>query len=1149
MKSTHLSSIVLAIIISTRISVAQPGWFPQVSGTVQNLNAIAPAFVPGRFFAVGDSGTILLKSDQGQTWSSIPTNTTASLNAIGFSNPDTGFAVGDGGVMLKVTLSGGYGLGTGTGRNLHGVAAVPDPLNRAVFAVGDSGTILRTIDRGATWTISHSGTLNLRAITFLGFNAIYIVGDSGTVLKSINAGNVWSPKILPTQFSGLNFYSVTASSQTVRIAGENGTILASLDGGNTWQQETSHVSETLRSLFIAPPYSTQLQPGQGWVVGDNGIILTAGTSLTWSQQGSGVTDKLFGVLFDDSLTGIAVGANGTILRTLTGGSSLPRAFIPSTTLSFGPVTIGSSKTAILTVTNQGLTQLHVSSVSSSSGEFDVAPPSALVDPLTGQDFAITFHPLSKGTKISTLSFEHNGSGPHAVLAGGEGIDPIVSSGWAWQNPLPQGNFLYGVTCVHTDTVIAVGELGTMLVTVNAGASWGVQHYAGGTTNTLNAVSFVNGSIGTAVGNYGTILHTVDGGRHWLDQASGTFAYLTGISALDANTSVAVGTDHYSLTPGVILRTSDGGSHWTARLNVEHPLYGVAFGNAHLGLAVGDASHLSGVYIPAGFILRTTDAGKNWVGKEVGPSPLFGVSFSDSNSAIAVGQNGAIAQTTDGGLTWTTRSVVAGTLRSVSMAASGVGTAVGAYGTGGVILRTGDGGYSWDDYSAQAPRRWLNSVCMTNGATAFSVGNSFFPPAGGEIIESYDFGRTWTENSTAATTRHLRSISSPDDLISIVTGDSGTILRTTDGGAHWARQLQGTLFEKLGLTLSSCLFYDAMTGIVAGAAGSIITTTDGGGSWSSRSTGTTNFLYGIGSAFPGTAYVVGYGGTILRTTDWGSTWVDQSPGLARSLFAIAALDSNEAVAVGEVGTIELTLDAGKNWFTVPSGTSSHLYGVSFNKSRIGVAVGSTGAILRTTDGGLHWLSQSNVTENSLYGVLLIGADRGVIVGGRGTILVSTDAGAHWRTEGCGAAANLFSVAFSGGNNLTIAGSGGAIVHTSNGGVLFVDDDLNGHMPGAYALEQNYPNPFNPVTAIRYEIPAPQRNASDFSTGRGSPSRGVYVSLKLYDVLGREIATLVSGVKQPGVYHVEWDGGRFPSGVYLYRLFAGTFSDVKKMILIR
>ncbi len=88
------------------------------------------------------------------------------------------------------------------------------------------------------------------------------------------------------------------------------------------------------------------------------------------------------------------------------------------------------------------------------------------------------------------------------------------------------------------------------------------------------------------------------------------------------------------------------------------------------------------------------------------------------------------------------------------------------------------------------------------------------------------------------------------------------------------------------------------------------------------------------------------------------------------------------------------------------------------------------------------------------------------------------------------------------------------------------------PTSFALMQNYPNPFNPKTDVRYAI-------SDVS----------HVILKVFDVLGREVATLVNEVKQPGAYNVEWDAAGFPSGVYFYRLTARSFSDTKKLILLK
>lgn len=95
------------------------------------------------------------------------------------------------------------------------------------------------------------------------------------------------------------------------------------------------------------------------------------------------------------------------------------------------------------------------------------------------------------------------------------------------------------------------------------------------------------------------------------------------------------------------------------------------------------------------------------------------------------------------------------------------------------------------------------------------------------------------------------------------------------------------------------------------------------------------------------------------------------------------------------------------------------------------------------------------------------------------------------------------------------------------------------PSNFLLEQNYPNPFNPRTDLRFDLPAGQ-------AGIGVVDQ---VTLKVYDVLGREVATLVNEVKQPGSYSVGWDATGFASGVYYYRLQSGRFWDVKKLLLMK
>src|SRR5712692_2012897 len=127
---------------------------------------------------------------------------------------------------------------------------------------------------------------------------------------------------------------------------------------------------------------------------------------------------------------------------------------------------------------------------------------------------------------------------------------LAQSGWFWQNPLPQGNTLNAVAAIDTDTVVAVGDLGTVARTTDKGVTWSVQHHAGGTENRLLGVSFVDAHTGTAVGEFGTVLRTTDGNA-WTPQRSGTKNHLSAVSFVDRNTGTAVGAG------GTILRTTDG----------------------------------------------------------------------------------------------------------------------------------------------------------------------------------------------------------------------------------------------------------------------------------------------------------------------------------------------------------------------------------------------------------------------------------------------------------------------------------------------------------------------------------------------------------------------------------------------------------------
>jgi hypothetical protein len=95
-----------------------------------------------------------------------------------------------------------------------------------------------------------------------------------------------------------------------------------------------------------------------------------------------------------------------------------------------------------------------------------------------------------------------------------------------------------------------------------------------------------------------------------------------------------------------------------------------------------------------------------------------------------------------------------------------------------------------------------------------------------------------------------------------------------------------------------------------------------------------------------------------------------------------------------------------------------------------------------------------------------------------------------------------------------------------------DDDNANLPTEYGIEQNYPNPFNPSTEIRYQLP--ENN---------------FVTIEVFDILGSKITTLVNGEMEAGYHSVTWNAGNLASGVYFYKIQSGSFSAIKKLMLLK
>jgi photosystem II stability/assembly factor-like uncharacterized protein len=274
-------------------------------------------------------------------------------------------------------------------------------------------------------------------------------------------------------------------------------------------------------------------------------------------------------------------------------------------------------------------------------------------------------------------------------------------------------------------------------------------------------------------------------------------------------------------------------------------------------------------------------------------------------------------------------------------------------------------------------------------------------------------------------------------------------------------------------------------------------------------------------------LAGTGGSgLYRSTDDGNSW--SYVGLMNTNIKSLLADVSGTIFVGtENSGIYRSTDSGTSWSFVglPNTTITSMSGLT-----VTILAGTNNGVYKSSDNGISWayagLNGRNIQD------LLIGpsGDIYVAIGGSG-VYRSSNGGQPWTplTSGLNHL-DVTSLAIDNDGYL-YAGTNGGGVYKSINLVVGVKDEIIS-VPKEFQLFQNYPNPFNPVTTITYQLP----NQS-------------YVSLKVFDVLGSEVAVLVNGVEEPGYKSVTFDASRLSSGVYYYRLQARDYIETKKLLLLR
>lgn len=407
------------------------------------------------------------------------------------------------------------------------------------------------------------------------------------------------------------------------------------------------------------------------------------------------------------------------------------------------------------------------------------------------------------------------------------------------------------------------------------------------------------------------------------------------------------------------------------------------------------------------------------------------------------------------------------------------------------------------------------------------------------------------------------------------GGPAHLLKTTDGGTTWQT------IHTFSATVDDLKFYSENTGwcLEFELTSYLSRTTNGGVDWQGFDyfNSFDGFLGRVGLIDENTVIVPGEYFTgeyiIFKTTDGGTTWTEIPVNYELLGGRIQFVTPNIGW-IEDSGNLYKTTDGGYNWeFQV----STH-YDFFFINENVGWYLDNN-QINKTTDGGLTWITQNSGTNNTLYTINFLDQNNGWVSGDSGTIIYSPNGGTpveltlfkaeasgnniflNWETatetnnrgfeiqrskvgslktewqkvgfvNGSGTTTEQHSYSFK-DENLQSGKYSYRLKQVDFDGTYKYSDIVEAEVaPSAFSLSQNYPNPFNPATSFQYTVGKRQ-----------------IVTLKVYDVLGKKVATLVNEEKSAGNYRVKFDGSNLASGIYFYQLNAGSYTATKKLILLK
>jgi photosystem II stability/assembly factor-like uncharacterized protein len=645
----------------------------------------------------------------------------------------------------------------------------------------------------------------------------------------------------------------------------------------------------------------------------------------------------------------------------------------------------------------------------------------------------------------------------------------------------------------------------------------------------------------AMANMQGIYRSSDNGDNW------TQVYNYNVASYEADITSSGSFLFAAIGSGGVLRSSNNGNSWEF----------VNTGFPYSGYTISTIASVGQYIICAGYskTFRSSNYGASWDSCTSGmSSPFFTYSLTTIGTNIYAGTGKGAFVSTNFGSSW---NLINNGITTLTVDKIGTdGSSLYAVTSNGVYRSTNNG-TQWFSINNGIPQKWYYDIIYD--------GSYIFVTSLDSLYRSSNSGSSWEVcNNGLVSCAVIKYCFFNGRLFSATCGGAG-IQYTTNHGSLWVISNNGFhSFYSEYIAVSNNLL------LTCGQMQGFAVSSNDGVTWQSVSNSLIDRYTNCVAANSTCIFLsTGYGG-MLKSTNNGLNWNQCNNGLPSSSWTIFAYD--DVILITSYDYSYRSTNNGLNWYSInPGFTVSNLARVG-NVLVAGNPAMENGGLSRSTDIGATWTNLFSVMPSGL-----VAKDSIFYFRGSSGMYKSTNLGLNWvlfNTENI--AVQNFMVVIE--NKLVALNYDYGIFTSSNNGVnwvsrnqgfytnmkyysiiqkgenVFIGTDrgvwkrtkldlinikkISSEIPKSFSLEQNYPNPFNPTTKIKFDIPKVNNAVQNID-----------VSLKVYDVTGREIMTLVNEKLQTGSYEYNFEANGLSSGAYFYKLTAGDFSSVKKLVLVR